>query len=153
MISIHGLQANALWSSVSRSAPSQLTLLGIKCVDFLLEYTQMLRRNYVHQQADWPRFHWNWERVSPLLASVRHHQGLLLGRVDSLGFDTSHNVTVESLTASVVSSSRIEGEVLDIDQVRSSVSQQLGLRGGGAAERRPKRRRCGRDDAGRDGAL
>ena len=101
--------------------------LRIRCVGDLLEYTQMLRRNYIHQQSDWPRLNWNWERMSPLLASVRHHQGLLLGRVDSLGFDTSHNVTVESLTASVVSSSRIEGEVLDIDQVRSSVSQQLGL--------------------------
>ena len=87
----------------------------------------MLRRNYIHQQADWPLFHWNWERVSPLLASVRHHQGLLLGKVNSLGFDISQNVTVESLTASVVSSSRIEGEVLDIDQVRSSVSRQLGF--------------------------
>ena len=56
--------------------------------------------------------------MSPLLASVRHHQGLLLGRVDSLGFVTSQDMTVESLTASVVSSRRIEGEVLDIDQVR-----------------------------------
>ena len=82
----------------------------------------MLRRNYIHQQADWPRFHWNWERVSPLLASVRHHQGLL-GRVESLGFVTSQDMTVESLTASVVSNSRIEGEVLDIDQVRFSVAR------------------------------
>ncbi len=87
----------------------------------------MLRRNYIHQQAHWPRFHWNWERVSPLLASVRHHQGLLLGRVDSLGSDTVQNMTVESLTTSVVSSSRIEGEILDVDQVRSSVARQLGF--------------------------
>ena len=87
----------------------------------------MLRRNYIHQQAQWPRFHWNWERVSPLLASVRHHQGLLLGRVDSLGSDTVQNMTVESLTTSVVSSSRIEGEILDVDQVRSSVARQLGF--------------------------
>ena len=97
------------------------------CVECLLKYTQMLRRNYIHQQAHWPRFHWNWERVSPLLASVRHHQGLLLGRVDSLGSDTVQNLTVESLTASVVSSSRIEGEILDVDQVRSSVARQLGF--------------------------
>ena len=36
-------------------------------------------------------------------------------------------MTVGSLTASVVSSSRIEGEVLDIDQVRFSVARQLGF--------------------------
>lgn len=116
---------SVLYLSGTRGVPHRF--LGIKCVDFLLEYTQMLRRNYIYQQTDWPYFHWKWERVSPLLASVRHHQGLLLGRVDSLGFDTSHNVTVESLTASVVSSSRIEGEVLDIDQVRSSLARRLGF--------------------------
>ena len=105
--------------------------LGIKCVEFLLEYTQMLRRNYIHQQTDWPRFCWNWEKVSSLLASVRHHQGLLLGRLESLGLDASLELTVDSLTTSVVSSSRIEGEMLDIEQVRSSVSRQLGLDVGG----------------------
>ena len=105
--------------------------LGIKYVEFLLEYTQMLRRNYIHQQTDWPRFYWNWEKVSSLLASVRHHQGLLLGRLESLGLDASLELTVDSLTTSVVSSSRIEGEMLDVELVRSSVARQLGLDVGG----------------------
>lgn len=69
--------------------------------------------------------------MSSLLAAVRHRQGLLLGRLESLGFDESRELTVESLTTSVVSSSRIEGETLDIEEVRSSVARRLGLDIGG----------------------
>ena len=69
--------------------------------------------------------------MSSLLASVRHHQGLLLGRLESLGLDASLELTVDSLTTSVVSSSRIEGEMLDVELVRSSVARQLGLDVGG----------------------
>ena len=68
-----------------------------------------------------------------LLAAVRHQQGLLLGRMVSLGFETNREFTADTLTTSVVSSSRIEGELLDIEQVRSSVARQLGLNAAGLA--------------------
>ena len=90
-----------------------------------------MRRTYIHQHPDWPRFHWDWEEVAPRLAALRHRQGLLLGRVASLGFETSRELAVDTLTTSVVSSSRIEGELLDIEQVRSSVARQLGLNAAG----------------------
>ena len=99
----------------------------------LIQYTQMMRRIYIHQHPDWPLFHWDWKEVAPLLAATRHRQGLLLGRMDSLGFETNQELTVDTLTTSVVSSSRIEGEILDIEQVRSSVARQLGLDVGGAS--------------------
>ena len=97
------------------------------CVESLLKYTQMLRRTYIHQLSDWPDLHWDWAEVAPLLASVKYRQGLLLGRLGSLGLETNQELAVDTLTANVVSSSRIEGEALDIDEVRSSVSRQLGL--------------------------
>ena len=92
-----------------------------------------MRRTFIHQHPDWPRFHWDWREVATLLAATRHHQGLLLGRVASLGFETNRELAVDNLTTSVVSSSRIEGELLDIEQVRSSVARQLGLNAAGLA--------------------
>ena len=71
--------------------------------------------------------------MAPRLAALRHRQGLLLGRVASLGFETNRELAVDNLTTSVVSSSRIEGELLDIEQVRSSVARRLGLNATGLA--------------------
>lgn len=107
--------------------------LRISCVETPVQYTQIMRRIYIHEHPDWPRFHWDWEQVTPRLASVRHRQGLLLGRIESLGFESNRELTVDTVAMSVVSSSRIEGEILDAGQVRSSVARRLGLDVGGAA--------------------
>ena len=41
---------------------------------------------YIHELQDWPRFRWDKDRLAELLASVRHRQGRLIGRMESLGF-------------------------------------------------------------------
>ena len=110
-----------------------VSFLGIICVETLVQYTQIMRRIYIHQHPDWPRFHWDWERVVPQLASVRHRQGLLLGRIESPAFETNRELTLDTVATSVVSSSSIEGEMLDLGQVRSSVARQLGFDVGGVA--------------------
>ena len=88
---------------------------------------------YIHQHPCWPCFRWDWEKVAPQLVSVRHRQGLLLGRIESLAFETNRELTVDAVATSVVSSSRIEGETLDAGQVRSSVARRLGLDVGGVS--------------------
>ena len=77
--------------------------------------------------------HWDWEQVAPQLASVRHRQGLLLGRIESLAFEANRELTVGTVATSVVLSSRIEGEMLDACKVRSSVARRLGLNVDGVA--------------------
>jgi len=86
---------------------------------------------YIHQIDDWPRFHWNTERVAGLLASVRHRQGRLTGRMEALGFDVRQEAVLETLTGDVLKSSEIEGEKLDSEQVRSSIARRLGMDAGG----------------------
>src|ERR1700749_2529942 len=86
---------------------------------------------YIHQLKDWPRFHWDHERLTPKLADVRHRQGRLLGRMEALGFTLRNEAMLQSLTEEVIKSSEIEGEVLDKDQVRSSIARRLGLNIGG----------------------
>ena len=61
------------------------------------------------------------------LAAVRHRQGRLVGRMESLGFALREEAVLQTLTQDVVTSSAIEGEVLDREQVRSSIARRLGM--------------------------
>ena len=61
------------------------------------------------------------------LAAVRHRQGWLLGRMEALGFDLRREALIDTLTEDVVTSSAIEGEILDTAQVRSSIGRRLGM--------------------------
>lgn len=74
-----------------------------------------------------PGFHWNAERIADPLASVRHRQGRLIGRMEGLGFSLQQEAVLETLTADVLKSSEIEGEKLDAGQVRSSIARRLGI--------------------------
>ncbi len=76
-------------------------------------------------------FRWDVAGLAEPLASVRHKQGLLLGRMQALGFPIRAEAGLETLTADVVTSSAIEGERLDPAQVRSSLAQRLGIEIGG----------------------
>jgi Fic family protein len=82
---------------------------------------------YIHQLPEWPRFHWNQQTLSALLAAVRHKQGRLLGRMEALGFSLQKEAELETLTLDVLKSSEIEGEKLNAGQVRSSVARRLGM--------------------------
>ncbi len=88
---------------------------------------------YIHEIKGWPGFTWDQGLLAPLLADVRHKQGLLLGRMSSLGFALRNEASLEILTSDVVTSSAIEGEALDPHQVRSSIAKRLGVDIGGTA--------------------
>lgn len=92
---------------------------------------------YIHQLAEWPQFRWDNEALARTLTSIRHRQGRLLGRMESLGFTLQKEAELETLTLEVVKSSEIEGEKLDAAQVRSSIARRLGFETAGivAAER------------------
>jgi len=82
---------------------------------------------YIHQLAGWPRFEWNSQDFAEQLAAVRHRQGRLLGRMEALGFELRAEAVLQTLTEDVLKSSEIEGEILDKEQVRSSIARRLGM--------------------------
>ena len=90
--------------------------------------------SYIHEKPDWTNLTWDNARLLPLLADVRHRQGRLLGRMEQLGFQLRAEASLKTLTADVIKSSAIEGEVLDAAQVRSSIARRLGLDLGGPAK-------------------
>lgn len=85
---------------------------------------------HIYQRAGWPDFTWDAERLSAQLADVRHRQGRLVGRMESLGFRLQEQAVLETLTEEVVKSSEIEGDQLNKEQVRSSFARRLGLDAG-----------------------
>ncbi|HEY8388786.1 MAG TPA: DUF4172 domain-containing protein, partial [Parasegetibacter sp.] len=82
---------------------------------------------YIFHLKDWPDFTWNAEEIAPVLAEVRFNEGKLLGQMEHLGFELKSEAVLQTLTQDVVKSSEIEGEILDIDQVRSSIARRLAL--------------------------
>lgn len=82
---------------------------------------------YIHEFDAWPAFCWDEKQLAEKLADVRHRQGRLIGRMETLGFKLRAEAALETLTEEVIKSSEIEGEVLDKDQVRSSIARRLGM--------------------------
>jgi Fic family protein len=97
----------------------------------------MVRRikagTYIHERKGWPDFRWDHARIAARLVEVTHRQGRLIGRMEGLGFQLQAEAVLNALTEDVLKSSEIEGELLDRDQVRSSIARRLGLDIGGLA--------------------
>lgn len=82
---------------------------------------------YIHQLKDWPNFKWGKTLVLERLVQVRNKQGYVLGKMEGLGFSLKSEANLDTLISDVTKSSEIEGEILDRDQVRSSIARKLGL--------------------------
>lgn len=84
-------------------------------------------QTYIHQLSDWPNFRWSNEQLAEKLAAVRHRQGRLLGRIEGFGIKLRDEAVLQTLTEEVVKSTEIEGQVLNRNQVRSSLAKRLGM--------------------------
>ncbi|MGM9868135.1 MAG: Fic family protein [Sodaliphilus sp.] len=82
---------------------------------------------YIHERENWTQFRWDESRLSLLQEQVCRKQGMLYGRLSSLGFDSKLRAMAENITLDVVYSSEIEGIRLNVDQVRSSIARKLGI--------------------------
>ena len=82
---------------------------------------------YIHERDNWTAFRWDATGLTALLEEVNRKQGLLYGRLASLGFDSKLKAMAENLTYDVVYSSEIEGIRLNVDKVRSSIARKLGI--------------------------
>lgn len=82
---------------------------------------------WVWQQPDWPDFHWQEDIILPRLRSSRLKQGMLLGKIGAIGGELSQEAALDTLLANIITSSAIEGEKLNVQSVRSSLSKRFGL--------------------------
>jgi Fic family protein len=84
-------------------------------------------KTYIYQKEGLPNFQWDIEKLFTLLGNVRNLQGKLIGNMEALGFDLRNEAVLETLTLDVLKSTEIEGEILNPEQVRSSLARRLGL--------------------------
>jgi Fic family protein len=82
---------------------------------------------YIYQYSNWPDFTWDEKEIQVILGKVRHLQGKIFGQVSALGFSVKEETMLTTLTLDVLKSSEIEGEMLNYEQVRSSIARRLGL--------------------------
>jgi Fic family protein len=86
-----------------------------------------MRPKYIHELKGWPCITWDKDLVALKLEQVRLNQGRLIGKMERLGFKIQEEAVLQTLTEDILKTSEIEGEILDRNQVRSSVARQLGM--------------------------
>lgn len=82
---------------------------------------------YLHEYKEWWKFRYDASVVLHKLAEVRARQGRLLGELSAVGFSLQDEAQLANLTLEIVKSSEIEGELLNLEQVRSSIALRLGI--------------------------
>ena len=82
---------------------------------------------YIYQNAEWHDFRYVGDKLQNLLLEIKKTQGYLLGKMDALGFDIKNSANLKILTENIIKSSEIEGEILNKDEVRSSIARRLGI--------------------------
>src|SRR5713101_2230136 len=79
------------------------------------------------QQPHWPNFTWDKTRLAQAEQQFLIGAGTLVGAVKHLGFDEHNQITVETISSEALTTSEIEGEILDRASIQSSIRKQLGL--------------------------
>ena len=81
---------------------------------------------YIHDYDNWWQFRYDIRRIMNELGRVRSKQGVVLGRMLSLGFDSQDEAVLSNMSVDLVRSSEIEGERLNLEEVRSSRGDAAG---------------------------
>jgi Fic family protein len=79
------------------------------------------------QQHDWPEFRWDEKIFAKAEASFLRGAGVLVGSAKHLDEDTLQQLVVDAMSVEAMTTSEIEGEMLNRASIQSSIQRQLGL--------------------------
>lgn len=79
------------------------------------------------QQADWPNFSFAEPRLAQAEERFLLGSGVIFGAASHLRRDDHERLTVEFLGSEALTTSEIEGEILNRESVQSSIRRELGL--------------------------
>lgn len=82
---------------------------------------------YIWQRENWPDFSWDSEALLEPMSHLSHLHGLLNGRMSMFGFNEKSQSLLSAMTDELISSSEIEGVLLNPKSVRSSLARRLGI--------------------------
>lgn len=90
---------------------------------------------WVWQHPDWPQFRFDSQAVASALAHAHRMHGVVEGKASAIGLDSSREVVFDAFSDEVIATAEIEGQLLPLDAVRSSVMRRLGLAASGPVDR------------------
>lgn len=93
--------------------------------------TPPLHSTYIWNRKDWPNFRWDSEALLEPLSLLCQQLGTLNGRMSMLGFNEKSRSSLSAMTDELISSSEIEGILLNPNSVRSSIARRLGIENDG----------------------
>ena len=79
------------------------------------------------QQPGWPKFAWKSFRLAAAEQQFLIGGGTFVGAIKHLGEDDRNHLTVEEMSTEAVTTSEIEGEILDRSSVQSSIQKIWGM--------------------------
>jgi Fic family protein len=79
------------------------------------------------EQADWPKFTWNSARFGKAEQMFFLQAGINVGTLGLLQSELREQITVEALSQEAMTTSEIEGELLNRASIQSSIRRQFGL--------------------------
>lgn len=85
-------------------------------------------KKYIWQNPEYPNFTYDKEHILSILNEVKLKQGFLQGKISQLGFEIENETNFKVLTKNIIKSSEIEGQILNIEQIRSSLAKRLGIK-------------------------
>jgi Fic family protein len=75
------------------------------------------------QQPNWPRFAWNPSRLAAAEQQFLVGGGTFVGAIKHLDDEDRNQLTVEAMSTEALTTSEIEGEILDRASVQSSIQR------------------------------
>ncbi|MGF6770142.1 Fic family protein [Paraburkholderia sp. GAS199] len=83
--------------------------------------------SFIWQTPTWPGMHYDAISVGTELARAHRAQGVVEGKLTSIGFEQRLELAAEAWSQEAVATAAIEGERIDLTAVRSSVARRLGV--------------------------
>jgi Fic family protein len=102
---------------------AQMILFHLELTTGLKDKTLM----YIWQYSAWTEFTYQTEQIEPLLRQIMLNQKRLLGNAKILSVDLDRQAQMDALIQNALKTSEIEGELLNVGSVRSSVARHLGI--------------------------
>ena len=82
-------------------------------------------KKWVWQHSSYPSFPYDYSKIKDTLFDVTKKSGILEGLSLALEKKDTTNLQIDALSEEIISSSQIEGEILNRDSIRSSLKKRL----------------------------
>lgn len=86
-------------------------------------------KRWIWEQDAYPHFFYDLNRLECLIQDVSLEQGYLIAITQTMNSDNIAQRQLEALMSEAISTSAIEGEILNRDSVKASIARKLGLIG------------------------